>query len=167
MPPGAAGQTGLCRSGSSMGISCPRGSWTPLSSHRHLPTHSLPRVMNGETLAAAQAPLFDGGSFPGASDLSNQAKETPPLRHPFHSHCCSGLGFKHWGLSRSPGLQLQGYCGKNLSCLPWHTAALEQGSSAASSQTHEGSPHLEGASIEDPTLMSSKYQLSYPTHFQI
>lgn len=48
--------------------------------------------------------------LPGAFDLSNQARESAPLRLPFHPHCSSGLGFKHWGLSRSPGLQLQGHC---------------------------------------------------------
>lgn len=49
--------------------------------------------------------------LPGAFDLSNQARETAPLRHPFHPHSCHGLGFKRWGPSRSLGLQLQGYCG--------------------------------------------------------
>lgn len=111
--------------------------------------------------------------LPEALDLSNQARETALLRHPFHPHCHCGLGFKYWGLSSSPGLQPQGYCGTKGS-----TSLLSLAYSSSGARTGvrklnclqpdpQEKPQLEGASSEDLRLKSRKHKLSYPTHFKI
>lgn len=94
---------------------CPGDSWTPLSSHRqHLHTHSLPGVTDRDTLAAAQPLLTLRLRFSSSGPLTNAKAiwETSTLRRPSHPNPTSGPGFKRWGLSKSPGLQLQGYCGR-------------------------------------------------------
>lgn len=110
--------------------------------------------------------------LPGAFELSKRGRETAPLRHPFHPHSHSGLGFKHWGLSRPPGLQPQGYCGTKgtTSLLSLHAAALERDwcERAHLLQAHPGGkPQLQGASSKDPRLQSRQYKLPYPRHFKI
>lgn len=109
--------------------------------------------------------------LPGAFELSKHGRETAPLRHPFHPHCHRGLGFKHWGLSRPPGLQPQGYCGTKGTTSLLSLACSSSGvrlvweSSAAFRQTHDES-HSRRSQQQGPKAQVQKIQTTLPHTLQ-
>lgn len=127
-----------------VGLTPPWAPWLmPWGAPGHPLTHGLPGVMNGEDNLAAAHPLLTPCQGPLMTNIKAIC-ETYTVRCSFHPNLTSGRGFKRWQHSRSPGLQLQGYCGRKATpspTFPWHTADLEQGevgeNSPASSQTHQ------------------------------